>query len=108
MEVIISELRRQRFNKAAELLEESGQGTLICYAFPNSYCINLRTNNPLERILREARRRSCVVGAFPDVESCLNLAAVHLRHIAGTQWATQKYMNMPPPFADQTQGDVVA
>ena len=31
-----------------------------------------------------------------------------LRHIAGTQWATRKYMNMTPLFADQTQGAVVA
>ena len=38
----------------------------------------------------------------------LNLAAARLRHIAGTQWATRKYMNMTPLFADQTQGAVVA
>jgi len=63
----------------------------------------LKTNNPLERIMREIRRRTRVVGAFPDGKSCLNLAAARLRHIAGTQWSTRKYMNMTPLFADQNQ-----
>jgi len=42
-----------------------------------------RTHNPLERILREIRRRARVVGAFPDGQSALNFAAARLRHIAG-------------------------
>ena len=108
MEAVITELRRQRLTKAADLLEESGHETLTYYAFPDSHWIKLRTNNPLERIMREIRRRTRVVGAFPDGKSCLNLAAARLRHIAGTQWATRKYMNMTPLFADQTQGAVVA
>ena len=108
MGAVISELRRQRLNKAADLLEESGHETLTYYAFPDSHWIKLRTNNPLERIMREIRRRTRVVGAFPDGKSCLNLAAARLRHIAGTKWATRKYMNMTPLFADQTQGAVVA
>ena len=108
MTAVIAELRRQRLIKAADLLEESGHETLSYYAFPDSHWIKLRTNNPLERIMREIRRRTRVVGAFPDGKSCLNLAAARLRHIAGTQWATRKYMNMTPLFADQTQGAVVA
>lgn len=46
----------------------------------------LRTNNPLERLMREIRRRSRVVGSFPDDQSTLSLAAARLRHIAGTRW----------------------
>lgn len=108
MTAVIAELRRQKLNKAADLLQESGHETLTFYTFPDSHWIKLRTNNPLERIMREIRRRTRVVGAFPDGKSCLNLAAARLRHIAGTQWATRKYMNMTPLFADQTQGAVVA
>jgi transposase-like protein len=59
-------------------------------------------NNPLERIMKEIRRRTKVVGAFPDGQSCLNLAAARLRHIAGSQWSTRKYMNMAPLYAEQT------
>lgn len=58
--------------------------TLTYYAFPDCHCIKIRTNNSLERIMREIRRRYRVVGAFPDGQSCLNLAAARLRHIAGT------------------------
>lgn len=45
------------------------------YAFPDIHRQKIRTNNPLERIMREIRRQTRVVGAFPDGQSCLNLAA---------------------------------
>jgi len=93
---VVAELRRQRLNKAADLVEERIQETLSYYSFPDSHWRKLRTNNPLERLMREIRRRTKVVGAFPDGKSCLNLAAARLRHIAGTQWSTRKYMNMDP------------
>ena len=44
--------------------------------------------------MREIRRRTRVVGAFPDGQSCLNLAAARLRHIAGTNWSTKRYLSM--------------
>ena len=100
-DAVIAELRRQRMIKAAELVEESIAETLTFYAFPDSHWIKIRTNNPLERIMKEIRRRTKVVGAFPDGESCLNLAAARLRHIAGSQWSTRKYMNMAPLYAEQ-------
>jgi transposase-like protein len=108
MQAVIADLRARKLVKAAELLEEHGHETLTYYGFPDSHWIKLRTNNPLERIMREIRRRTRVVGAFPDGKSCLNLAAARLRHIAGTQWSTRKYINMTPLFADQTRGAVVA
>jgi putative transposase len=43
------------------------------FAFPEEHWRRIRTNNPLERILREIRRRTRVVGAFPDGQSALNL-----------------------------------
>ena len=109
-EAVVAELRRQRMAKAADMVEQHVGETLTYYAFPDSHWIKLRTNNPLERIMREIRRRTRVVGAFPDGQSCLNLAAARLRHIAGTQWSTRKYMNMDPLRADQNHhhGAVVA
>ena len=109
-EAVVAELRRQRMSKAAELVEERIGETLTYYAFPDSHWIKLRTNNPLERIMREIRRRTRVVGAFPDGQSCLNLAAARLRHIAGTQWSTRRYMNMAPLTAmkNETRGADVA
>ena len=99
---VIADLRRQRLTRAADLVEESIGETLTYYAFPDIHWHKIRTNNPLERIMKEIRRRTRVVGAFPDGQSCLNLAAARLRHIAGTKWSTRKYMNMAPLYADQT------
>ena len=83
-------------NTAADLVERSVQETLTYYAFPDIHWQKIRTNNPLERIMREIRRRTRVVGAFPDGQSCLNLAAARLRYIAGSAWSTKRYMNMRP------------
>ena len=85
-------------NAAADLVERSVQETLTYYAFPDIHWQKIRTNNPLERIMREIRRRTRVVGAFPDGQSCLNLAAARLRYIAGSAWSTKRYMNMRPLY----------
>lgn len=105
---VIADLRGRRLTRAAELIEESIGETLTYYAFPDGHWRKIRTNNPLERIMKEIRRRTRVVGAFPDGQSCLNLAAARLRHIAAGKWSTRKYMNMGPLFAqhEQTQGAV--
>ena len=63
--------------------------------------ILIPVNNPLERIMKEIRRRTRVVGAFPDGQSCLNLAAARLRYIAGTAWSAKCYMNMRPLYQPQ-------
>lgn len=99
---VVEDMRRHKLGKAAELIETHIDETLSYYSFPDSHWLKIRTNNPLERIMKEIRRRTRVVGAFPDGKSCLNLAAARLRHIAGSQWSTRKYMNMAPLYAEQT------
>lgn len=91
---VIAKLRAMRLGKAAELVEHAVDETLAYYAFPEEHWRRIRTNNPLERLMREIRRRTRVVGAFPDGQSALNLAAARLRHIAGTRWSTKRYLNM--------------
>ena len=95
---IIADLRAGKMSKAAELVEQAVNETLTYYAFPDIHWQKIRTNNPLERIMREIRRRTRVVGAFPDGQSCLNLAAARLRYIAGSAWSTKRYMNMRPLY----------
>jgi putative transposase len=59
--------------------------------------------------MREIRRRTRVVGAFPDGQSRLNLAAARLRYIAGTAWSAKYYMNMRPLYQPQVvQTEAVA
>ena len=91
---VIASLKAEKLSKAAELVESHIEETFSFYAFPDQHWIKLKTNNPLERIMREIRRRTRVVGAFPDGQSALNLAAARLRHIAGTKWSLKRYMNM--------------
>ena len=98
---VIDVLRQARMGAAAELVGSSVQETLTYYAFPDIHWQKIRTNNPLERIMKEIRRRTRVVGAFPDGRSCLNLAAARLRYIAGTTWSTKRYMNMRPLYQSQ-------
>jgi putative transposase len=93
---VVAKLRAAKMRKAAELVEQGVAETLSYYAFPEPHWRRIRTNNPLERIIREIRRRTRVVGAFPDGESALNLAAARLRHIAGTHWSSKRYLDMQP------------
>jgi len=102
-----AKLRDQRLTRAAELVETSIEETFGYYAFPEEHWRRIRTNNPLERILREIRRRTRVVGAFPDGQSALNLAAARLRHVAGTAWSTKRYLSMEL-LKDQTQEIITA
>lgn len=92
---IIDDLRTVRMNTAADLVERSVNETLTHYAFPDIHWKN-RANNPLEWIMREIRRRTRIVGAFPDGQSCLNLTAARLRYIAGSAWSAKRYMNVRP------------
>jgi transposase-like protein len=82
--------------------------TLTYYGFREEHWRRIRTNNPLERILREIRRRTRVVGAFPDGQSALNLAAARLRHIAGTAWSTKRYLNIELLKDQQMRGVITA
>ena len=76
------------------MVAESAHETLTYYAFPSEHWRRIRTNNPLERLMKEIRRRTRVVGAFPDGKSCLSLAAARLRHVAGTTWSSKRYLDM--------------
>ena len=91
---VVEKLKTARMTKAAELVADKAHETLAYYAFPPAHWRRIRTNNPLERLMKEIRRRTRVVGAFPDGNSCLNLAAARLRHIAGGAWSTKRYLDM--------------
>ena len=91
---VVEELRKMRLGKAADLVEAKIDETLAYYAYPPTHWIKLATNNPMERLMREIRRRTKVVGAFPDGESAVMLVGARLRHVASTAWGTRKYMSM--------------
>jgi transposase-like protein len=91
---VTAKLKSMKLSKAADLVERCIDETLTHYEFPSEHRRRLRTNNPLERIMREIRRRTRVVGAFPDGNSALMLIAARLRHIGSTRWGTRRYLTM--------------
>lgn len=91
---VVEKLKALKLGKAAEIVREGVEETLSYMSFPPEHWRQIRTNNPLERIMREIRRRTRVVGAFPDGRSALMLVAARLRHIAGTRWGTKRYLDM--------------
>ena len=91
---VVEELRSMKLKEAAKKVEDGIEETLTYCDFPSEHWTRIRTNNVIERLNREIRRRTRVVGTFPDGNSALMLACARLRHVAGTQWGNKKYMNM--------------
>jgi hypothetical protein len=73
-------------------------------SYPCEHSKRMWTSNPLGRLNREIKRRTRVVGAFPDGESALMLVAARLRHMAGTKWETRRYLNMDKVRAIEADG----
>ena len=91
---VVAELRAMKLKEAAKKVEDGIEETLTYCDFPSEHWTRIRTNNVIERLNREIRRRTRVVGTFPDGNSALMLVCARLRHVAGTQWGCKKYMNM--------------
>jgi putative transposase len=104
---VAEKLEALRLPKAAALVRDGIEETLAYMAFPREHWRSLRTNNPLERLMRELRRRTRVVGCFPDGESALMLVAARLRHVAASRWGTRRYLDMSRlygPEAEESPG----
>jgi putative transposase len=93
-QAVVEKLESLRLSKAAQVMREGVEETLSYMSFPREHWVRIRTNNVLERIMREIRRRTRVVGNFPDGQSAVMLVAARLRHIAGTKWGTRRYLDM--------------
>jgi putative transposase len=91
---VVSKLKEMKLKKASEVVERGVEETLSYTQFPREHWLRIRTNNPLERILREVRRRTRVVGNFPDGNSALMLVSARLRHVEGTRWGSVRYLKM--------------
>ena len=83
-----------KLKEAAKKVEDGIEETLTYCDFPSEHWTRIRTNNVIERLNRDIRRRTRVVGTFPDGNSALMLVCARLRHVAGTQWSCKKCMNM--------------
>ena len=91
---VVAELCAMKLKEAAKKVGDGMEETLTYCDFPSEHWTRIRTNNMIERLNREMRRRTRVVGIFLDGNSVLMLVCARLRHVAGTQWGNKKYMNM--------------
>ena len=91
---IVEQLREMKLPEAAKKLEAGIEETLTYMDFPSEHWTKIRTTNTIERLNREIKRRTKVVGTFPDGNSALMLVCARLRHVAGTQWGAKRYLNM--------------
>jgi transposase-like protein len=79
-EAVAQKLEAMKLGQAAAIVRQGVEETLSYMAFPREHWTRIRTNNMLERIMREIRRRTRVVGNFPDGQSAMMLVAARLRH----------------------------
>ncbi len=91
---VVEKLREMKLNAAAKKLEDGIEETLTYMDFPSQHWLKIRTNNVIERLNREIRRRTRVVGAFPDGNSALMLVCARLRYVAGKDWECKRYLGM--------------
>src|SRR6266498_4120250 len=74
----VSDGLHPRFPDAAALLEEAAEDVLAHFHFPEEHRRRLHSTNPLERLHKEVKRRTAVVGIFPDRTSLVRLAGMLL------------------------------
>ncbi len=91
---VVAKLREMKLEKAALCVENGYEETFSYYYFPCEHWRYLRTNNNVERINREIRRRLDVVGTFPDLEAALMLAVARLKYQETHLWGRRQYMDM--------------
>ena len=87
---VVEQLRSMKLKEAAKKVEDGIEEALTYCDFPSEHWTRIRTNNVIKRLNREIRRRTRVVGSFPDGSSALMLVCAQLRHVAGTQWGQQE------------------
>ena len=91
---VVEKLREMKLRAAAKKVEYSIEETLTFMDFPSQHWTRIRTNNALERLNREIKRRTRPIGTFPDGNSALMLVCARLRHVAGPSWGIKRYMGM--------------
>ena len=90
-ERVIEQLRA-RFPNAAEMLEDAAEDILAFSAFPKATWRQIWSNNPQERLNREIRRRTDVVGIFPNREAIVRLVGAVLAEQNDEWVVTRRYM----------------
>ena len=95
-ESVAGEMEARKLKEAASCLRD-GIGETTTYLlddYPREHRRRIRTNNMIERLNREIRRRTRVVGSFPDGRSALMLVCARVRYVTSNEWSTRRYLDM--------------
>jgi len=85
---------QRRWPKAAELLAQAEDDILAYMAFPAELWTRIYSTNPLERLNKEVKRRTNVVGVFPDGGSVMRLVGAVLLEIADEWQVGRRYFSL--------------
>ena len=91
---VVESLRTSRLADAARIVEDGFMETLTYARFPMEHWRRIRTNNGIERLNREIKRRTRVVASFPDGKSAMMLAAARCKYVAGGNWGSRRYLDL--------------
>lgn len=91
---VVDTLREMKLGAAAITVEDGVIETLTYTNFPMQHWVRIRTNNAIERLNREIRRRTRVVGTFPDGHSALMLVAARCKYVAESGWGRRRYLDV--------------
>jgi transposase-like protein len=94
MKELSKELESRGYSKSADTVERFQFGLWNYKSFPRAHWKRIRTTNGLERINKELKRRSRVVGAFPSDESFMRLGVSILIDINEEWMTTKRYLSM--------------
>ena len=93
-EAVADDLESMRLKEAAKVVRGGYAETLAYCEMPREHWRRIRTNNVIERLNREIRRRTRVVSTFPDGKSALMLVAARLKYIVENEWGRRRYLDV--------------
>ena len=89
----LADAYRAKYPKAIETLEDGLEDALTFLSFPSLDSRKVSSNNMLERLNKEIRRRTRVVGIFPDPDSYLRLVTAHLMEYSEDWSVSRSYLS---------------